>query len=162
VAEIAGARLLADNEIGTIPVTILALLLFGFNIYALGFPLIAFFINLVLTGWAIGLVVSGLVIRHGLGAESLAWSVMIVLLPLCWVYYPVAILPAWLQPAAWSLAPTYVFEGMRAVLLDGVVRFDLMIGALVLNIVYLGIGFATFMLLLRSARHNGALLTMGE
>lgn len=148
--------------IGTIPVTILALLLFGFNIYALGPGLIAFFINLVLTGWAIGLVIAGLVIRHGLGAESLAWSVMILLLPLCCVYYPVWILPIWLQPAAWSLAPTYVFEGMRAVLLDGVFRADLMIECLVLNVVYLGLGFATFLLLLRSARHNGALLTMGE
>jgi ABC-2 type transport system permease protein len=148
--------------IGTVPVTMLALLLFGFNIYALGFGLIAFFVNLVLTSWAIGLVVSGLVIRQGLGAESLAYSIMILMLPLCCVYYPVWVLPAWLQPVAWSLAPTYVFEGMRAVLLDGVFRTDLMIECLALNLVYLSLGFTTFMLLLRSARHHGALLTMGE
>jgi ABC-2 type transport system permease protein len=148
--------------IGTLPVTILALLLFGFNIYGLGPGLIAFFINLVLTSWAIGLVVSGLVLRHGLGAESLAWSVMILLLPLCCVYYPVRILPVWLQPVAWSLSPTYVFEGMRAVLLDGVFRADLMAECLALNAVYLGLAFTTFLLLLRSARRNGALLTMGE
>jgi ABC-2 type transport system permease protein len=148
--------------IGTIPVTLLTLLLFDFNIYALGFGLIAFFINLVLTSWAIGLVVAGLVIRQGLGAESLAYSVMILLLPLCCVYYPVWALPAWLHPVAWSLTPTYVFEGMRAVLLDGVFRADLMIECLALNVVYLGLGFTTFMLLLRSARHKGGLLTMGE
>ena len=71
----------------------------------------------MIIGWAIGLVVSGMVLRNGLGAESLAWSVMMLLLPLSCVYYPVWILPVWLQPVAWSLPPTYVFEGMRAVLL---------------------------------------------
>jgi ABC-2 type transport system permease protein len=148
--------------IGTIPVTVLALVLFGFNIYALGPGLIAFFVNLVLTSWALGLVISGIVIRHGLGAESLAYSIMILLLPLCCVYYPAWVLPVWLQPVAWSFAPTYVFEGMRAILLDGVFRADLMIECLALNILYLGLGFATFLLMLRSARHNGVLLAMSE
>ena len=148
--------------IGTLPVTLLVFVLFSFNIYGLGFALLGFFICLVMTGWAIGLVVSGMFIRQGLGAESLAYSVMILVLPLCCVYYPVWVLPLWLQPAAWSLAPTYVFEGMRAIVIDGVFRGDLMIECFALNLVYLAAAFATFMLLLRSARHKGVLLTMGE
>src|ERR1700742_1601526 len=103
--------------IGTIPVTVLTLVLFGFNIYAIGPGLILMFINLVLTSWAIGLVIAGLVIRQGLGAESLAYSIMIVLLPLCCVYYPLEALPTWLHPIAWSLTPTYVFESMRWMLI---------------------------------------------
>jgi ABC-2 type transport system permease protein len=55
-----------------------------------------------------------------------------------------------------------VFEGMRAILIDGVVRYDLMLECLAINVVYLGVGFATFLYLLGSARHNGTLLTMGE
>ncbi len=164
-AELAASLMLVSFVrlvIGTIPVTLLALFLFAFNIYALGFPLFGFFLNLVLTSWAVGLVICGLVMRHGLGAESLAWSVMILLLPLCCVYYPVWVLPAWLQPVAWSLAPTYVFEGMREVLLHNTFRADLMIECLGLNLVYLAGGFATFLLLLRSARYSGTLLTMGE
>ena len=94
-----------------------------------------------MTGWAIGLVVSGHVIRQGLGAESLAYSVMILVLPLCCVYYPVWVLPLWLQPAAWSLTPTYVFEGMRAMLIDGVFRADLMVECFALNFVYLSARF---------------------
>jgi ABC-2 type transport system permease protein len=164
-AELAAALMLMSFVrlvIGTIPVTILAAILFGFNIYGLGLGVAAFFGNLVLTGWALGLVVSGIVLRNGLGAESLAYSMMIVLLPLSCVYYPVTILPLWLQPVAWCLPPTYVFEGLRAILLDGVFRTELMLDCLALNLAYLGLGFATFILLLRSARHNGALLTMGE
>jgi ABC-2 type transport system permease protein len=164
-AELAASLMLVSLVrllIGTIPVTVLALVLFSFNIYALGIPLIAFFLNLVLTGWAIGLVISGLVMRHGLGAESLAYSIMILLLPLCCVYYPLSTLPFWLQPLAGSLAPTYVFEGMRAVLLEDTFRVDLMLKCSLLNLLYLGFGFATFVLQLRRARRNGALLTMGE
>ena len=51
----------------------------------------------MLTSWAIGIFVSGIVLRNGLGAESMAWSFMFLFLPLTCVYYPVAVLPAWLQ-----------------------------------------------------------------
>src|SRR5690606_22433297 len=108
------------------PVTVLAIALFDFNIYSFGLMLVVFFLNLILTSWAIGLFVCGLVVRNGLGAESLAWSLIFLLLPLCCVYYPVDILPGWLQVFSYALAPTYVFEGMRALLLDGTIRLDLM------------------------------------
>jgi ABC-2 type transport system permease protein len=164
-AELAGSLMVMSVirlVLGMTPVTLLALALFGFNIYGLGLPLLAFFANLVIMSWAVGLVVAGLVLRNGLGAESLAWSVMMLLLPVSCVYYPISILPAWLQPISWSIPPTYVFEGMRAVLLQGVFRADLMVECFALNLVYLGLGFAAFMLLVRSARYKGSILAMGE
>ncbi len=164
-AEFAGALMamsLIRLALGMTPVTALALVLFGFNVYSLGLPLIGFVANLVIMSWAIGLVVAGLVLRNGMGAESLAWSAMMMLLPVSCVYYPVAILPVWLQPMAWSLPPAYVFEGLRAVLLGGVFRADLMLAAFVLNLIYLGLGFAAFLLLVRSARRRGSILAMGE
>jgi ABC-2 type transport system permease protein len=148
--------------VGMAPVSLLALMLFNFNIYGLGLSLVAFFANLMFTSWSVGLVVSGLILRNGSAAQSFAWSVMMLLLPVSCVYYPVTILPAWLQPLAWSLAPTYVFEGMRAALIDGVFRADLMLEGFALNLVYLGLGLTTFVLLTQSARHKGMLLTMGE
>src|SRR6202451_1989057 len=116
--------------LGVIPVTVLAILFFGFNLYGLGFALVAFFLNLMLTGWAVGIFVSGLVLRNGLGAENLAWSIMFLFMPLTCVYYPVTTLPVWLQPVSWLLPPTYVFEGMRALLIDHTFRSDLMLEAL--------------------------------
>ena len=89
--------------IGIVPVTLLAIGFFGFNLWGLGFALAAFFANLMLTSWAVGIFVSGLVLRNGLGAETFAWSIMFLLLPLTCVYYPVAVLPAWLQTIAWML-----------------------------------------------------------
>src|SRR3981189_254254 len=70
---------------GMLPVTLLAIWFFGFNLWALGLALAAFFANLMLTGWAVGIFVSGLVLRNGLGAETFAWSIMFLLLPLACV-----------------------------------------------------------------------------
>jgi ABC-2 type transport system permease protein len=149
-------------SIGAVPVTFLAIAFFGFNLYAFGFALVAFFFNLMLTSWAIGIFVSGLILRNGMGAENLAWSVMFLLMPLACVYYPVATLPDWLQPVAWLLPPTYVFEGMRALVIDKVFRPDLMIDALALNAVLFAAGAFGFLKLLQSARRHGSLMQSGE
>jgi ABC-2 type transport system permease protein len=78
------------------------------------------------------------------------------------VYYPVSVLPLWLQYVAWSLPPTYVFEGMRALLTDHVFRADLMLEALLINVVLFIASFAIFLALLRSARRHGSLIQSGE
>jgi ABC-2 type transport system permease protein len=148
--------------IGVIPMVVLALVLFHFNIFNLGLPLIAFFCNLIFTSWAVGIFVSGLVLRNGLGAEGIVWTLMFALMPLACVYYPARVLPAWLQHVSWSLPPTYVFEGMRALLIDGTFRIDLMLTALSLNAALLVASFAAFLALLRSAKRQGSLLGGGE
>ena len=148
--------------IGMVPVSFMAIAFFGFNVWGLGLALAAFFANLMLTSWAVGILVSGLVLRHGLGAETFAWSIMFLLLPLTCVYYPVSVLPDWLQIVAWSLPPTYVFEGMRALLIDQVFRPGLMLAALALNALYLAAAAVAFLALLGSARRQGSLLQTGE
>jgi ABC-2 type transport system permease protein len=148
--------------IGMIPVSLLAIAFFGFNLWSLGFALAAFFANLILTSWAIGIFVAGLLLRNGMGAESLAWTIMFLFLPLTCVYYPVAVLPEFLQYVAWALPPTYVFEGMRALLIDHVFRADLMLEALAFNVVLFAAASFAFMKLLQSARVQGSLLQTGE
>ncbi len=148
--------------IGMVPVTLLAVAFFGFNLWSLGFALAAFFANLMMTGWSVGIFVSGLLLRNGMGAESLAWTIMFLFLPLTCVYYPVTVLPGWLQYVAWSLPPTYVFEGMRALLIEHVFRADLMIQALAFNVVLFAAASFAFLKLLQSARVHGTLLQAGE
>lgn len=148
--------------ISIVPVTLLALWFFGFNLWGLGLGLAAFFANLLLCGWAVGIVVSGLILRNGLGAEGLAWTLMFLILPLCAVFYPVAVLPAFLQPVAWSLPPTYVFEGMRAILIDHTFRADLMVEALAINAGLIIVSVYAFLKLLDSARRIGSLMAIGE
>jgi ABC-2 type transport system permease protein len=148
--------------IGVIPMTLLAIFFFDFNLYSIGLPLIVFFCNLIFTSWSVGIFVSGLVLRNGLGAESIVWTLMFALMPLACIYYPVTVLPHWLQYVAWTLPPTYVFEGMRSLLIDHVFRADLMVYAFAINAVLLMASFAIFLALLRSARRHGSLIQGGE
>src|SRR3990167_2765383 len=126
--------------IGVGGAALIAIPLFHYSIFDLGLPLLAFFINLIIMGWAIGLLVSGIVLRYGLGAESMAWIAIFAVQPISGVYYPVATLPEWLQWVAWALPSSHVFEGMRAVLIDHHFRTDLQINAVLLNLVYLAAG----------------------
>jgi len=87
---------------------------------------------------------------------------MFAIMPLACIYYPVSVLPAWLQVVAWVLPPTYVFEGMRALLIENTFRTDLMLEALAINAGLLVASFGAFLALLRSARKNGSLLSAGE
>jgi ABC-2 type transport system permease protein len=148
--------------IGMVPVSLLAIAFFGFNLYGLGLALAAFFANLILTSWAVGIFVSGLVMRNGLGAESFAWTIMFLVMPLACVYYPVAVLPDWLQWVSLALPPTYVFEGMRGLLIEHIFRADLMWRALALNVLWFGAGAFGFMRLLDASRRHGSLLQAGE
>jgi len=148
--------------IGVVPMVVMAAVFFNFNVFGLGLALVAFFCNLILTSWAVGIVVSGLVVRNGMGAESLAWTLVFILLPLACVYYPVSVLPAWLQWVAWLLPPTYVFEGMRALMIDKVFRADLMIEALAINAGLFVVAIVVFVALLNSARSHGKLIQSGE
>jgi ABC-2 type transport system permease protein len=149
-------------SIGMVPVTVLAIIFFGFNLWGLGFALAAFFVNLILTSWALGIFVSGILLRHGLGAENMAWTLMFIFLPLTCVYYPVSVLPPWLQVIAWTLPPTYVFEGMRALLLTHVFRADLMLAALSINIALITLAIFACLRYLQAARQHGSLLQGSE
>ena len=142
--------------------TLIAIPLFGYNIYDMGLPLIAFFLNLIVMGWAIGLMVSGIVLRYGMGAESIAWVSVFAIQPLCAIYYPVATLPHWLQPVALALPASHVFEGMRELLLEHSFNLYHMQWAIGLNLVFLCIGIAVFLGYFRIARQRGLLLQVGE
>jgi ABC-2 type transport system permease protein len=148
--------------LGVMPAVLLAWAFYAFNLFTLGPILILFFINLMIMGWAVALGVVSLILRHGAGAEPLAWGVLFGLAPFSAVFYPVSVLPAMIQPIALMLPTTHVFEGMRAALLEGVVRWDHLAAAFALNIIWLGAAAGLFAWHFRQARIRGALVSMGE
>ncbi len=95
---------LVRTVIGVIPAALLAIPLYHYSIFEMGLPLLAFFTSLMLFGGAVGLMVSGIVLRYGMGAESLAWVGIFLVAPITGIYYPVSVLPDWLQPVAWAPA----------------------------------------------------------
>ncbi len=160
------AALLAVSLVRTLlsagSAALLAIPFYHFSIFSMGLPLVAFFANLMIFGWAFGLVLCGLLLRFGFGAEGLAWAGIFALTPISGVYYPISTLPGWLQPVAFAFPPAYVFEGMRAVLLRGEFRSDLFLGALGLNLAYLALAIGVFLYTFRIARRRGLLVQVGE
>ena len=148
--------------IGVLPAMLLAIPLYHYSIFTLGLPLLAFFVGLMIMGWSLGLIIVGLILRLGLGAESLAWVAIFAFAPISGIYYPIETLPAWLQPIAWATPAAYVFEGMRSVMFDGVFRWDLWFGAMAVNAVYLSLATLSILFAFRAARQRGLLLQQGE
>jgi len=153
---------LIRTVLGALAAAGVAILLYEFSLFDLGLPLVAFFVSLMLMGWGMGMVIVAMVLRYGLGAESLAWVALFAFAPISCVYYPVETLPEAVRWLAWATPAAHVFEGMRAVMVDGVFRWDLLARALLLDAVYMAIGAGVFLWAFRAARRDGRLLQMGE
>jgi ABC-2 type transport system permease protein len=95
--------------IGVGMASVVALALFAFQITDLGLSVIPLAAILVLVGWSVALVVIGLILRVGQGAEIMTWGFIAFLLPLSGIFYPVAALPAALRPIAQAIPTTHVF-----------------------------------------------------
>ena len=56
-------------------------------------------------------------LRAGAAAsEWLIWPIPTLVSPFAGVFYPISILPGWMRVISRGIPPSYVFEGMRAVL----------------------------------------------
>ena len=147
--------------VGVLPAVGVAFLLYAFNLFAMGPVVVLFFLNLMVMGWWVALCVVSLILRHGAGAEALAWSILFGLTPFSAVFYPVSVLPAPLRAVAFLLPASHVFEGMRAAL-GGTIQWDELLWAVGLNIVWMAAGSVLFVAQFRQARLRGALLNIGE
>lgn len=139
----------------------LACALYSFNFLTLGFSAILLFGNLLLMGWSLGLFTTGFILRWGPPAEGLAWALPFLVQPISAVFYPVNVLPAWLQPVAWCLPSTYVFEGLRQFIAQGHMDFRYVQSAFLLNVIYMIICALVFKFLFEQARKMGFLAKYG-
>ena len=101
-------------------------------------------------------------LRYGPAFEGVAWSSLFLLAPLGCVYYPMSILPDWLQVVAEFLPLVYIFEEVRSILLDNVVDYSNIITALKLNLIYFTAAVFVFYLAFYGARKKGTLVNIGE
>ena len=109
---------LAKLAMGVGVVALAAFALYAFDVTSLGLGLLPVIVILMAGGWAIALLVVGLILRFGNGAEALAWGIMFVVMPLGGVFYPVEALPAFVRPVSELLPTTHAFVAGRD-LIDG-------------------------------------------
>lgn len=141
-----------------IVLAVIAFFGYSFNLFQFDWALIAFYVNLMVFGWSLGIIATAIILRWGHGAESLAWAIPFMIQPVAAVFYPVSALPPWLQPISLALPPAHIFEGMRAAILSGTTAWQPLVIAMALNLAYLGIAGAIFAFTLKIARKRGLLV----
>ena len=148
--------------IGIIPAILLMSPLFGVSLLNMGPPLFLLFLSLYLFGTTLGLLVTSGLLRFGPAFENTAWSSLFLLAPLGCVYYPLSILPEWLQVLAKGLPLVYIFEEARSILVTNVVNYENIKNAFMLNSLYLFLGIFLFYYSFAQARKKGSLINIGE
>ena len=122
--------------IGIVPAVLLMSPFFGVSILDMGYALLLLFLSLYMFGTTLGILVTSGLLRFGPSFENTAWSSLFLLAPLGCVYYPISILPEWLQVISKFLPLVYVFEEARSILVNNIVNYDNIIKALILNLIY--------------------------
>ena len=139
-----------------------ALLLYSYNVLVIGLWLFPFVVNLVITGWVIGVFTTSLIMRFGQESAILAWSMVFLIQPISCVFYPMEVLPRWLQPLAWANPASHIFEGMRTVLTSGSAPLTHLAWAATLNLLFLAAAIAWFYQTFAYCRKQGLLVRVGE
>ena len=148
--------------IGLIPAVMIAIPLFGISLLKLGFPLLLLLLSLYLFGITLGLLVTSGLVRYGPSFENIAWASLFFIAPIGCIYYPVEILPTWLQSVALALPLAHIFEEARSILINDIVDYSNIYKALLLNLFYLILALFTFYQSFKAAKIKGSLTNLGE
>lgn len=135
----------------------LAQALFGLPLWSLGWlNLLLWYANLILFSWSTGLLILGFIFRYGTRIQAMAWGLIFLFQPLTAAFFPVSVLPTWLQYVSYTLPPTYIFESARAALSHpGTVQWGMMGIAALENVVYFVVAIILFRMYYRHSRVTG-------
>lgn len=139
-----------------IVISFISSIVFSFNILEMGLlNLIIYFINLTIFAWAVGLIILAFIFRYGTRIQALAWGIIFIFQPLSASFFPVKILPEFLQKISFFIPATHVFEGTRANLINPPTNWG-QVGIMILeNIVYAIIGLWFFNKMFNKSKETG-------
>ena len=150
------------TSIGLIPAALLAMPLFGVSVFSLGPPLFFLLLSLYIFGITLGLLVTSGLIRFGPSFENIAWASLFFLAPLGCIYYPIEILPEWLQIISKLLPLVHIFEEMRNILIYDIINYKQIIKSISISCIYFVLGVVVFYWSYHGARIRGTLINIGE
>ncbi len=130
-------------------------LLYALNVFTVGWAFLPFAASLIIFGWTISFVSSSAIIYWGHKVEMLAWMIGFLFAPFSAVFYPIEALPKWAQAIAWCLPTTYIFQGMRSLLITGCCPFFHFWISMALNLVYLTASVLLFKWAFKKSQQKG-------
>jgi ABC-2 type transport system permease protein len=113
---------------------------------------------LLLFGAAIGLLVTGLILRFSTRVQTLAYGLAGLLMPLSCVFYPLSALPVPLRAVAAVLPTTGAFESMRQLMLGRGAPGQLLLRGCLLAVLAAVLAALFFQSVVREVRRSGRLL----
>ncbi|OGG60479.1 ABC transporter [Candidatus Kaiserbacteria bacterium RIFCSPHIGHO2_01_FULL_56_24] len=149
------ASSIGTSAIGFVGMLLAGSVLFGFSITMYGLMSLPFLLILFLSGISLGIFGVALVLRYGPSAEWFIWPLPAIVAPFVGVFYPIETLPQWMQYVGQALPPTYVFEGVRAIVAGE--NFDsssLLIGSM-LGLFCIALSYAFFVRIYHRAVRTG-------
>jgi len=105
---------IATSCVGLVVMVLIAGAVFGLSLFSYGVTVLPFILVLFLFGIAMGIFATAIVLRLGPAAEWFIWHLPALISPFVSVFYPLTILPHWMQWVGRLLPPSYVFESLRA------------------------------------------------
>lgn len=119
----------ATSAVGLVVMLLLATTVFGLSFLSYGAVAVPFLVVLFLSGISLGVCATAIVLRFGPAAEWFVWPIPALLSPFAGVFYPLSTLPWWMRAVSRVLPPSYVFEGLRAILAGHAVSFTALLGS---------------------------------
>ena len=113
-------------------------------------------------GVTLGLLVTSGLVRFGPSFENIAWASLFFLAPLGCIYYPIEILPNWLQIISKLLPLVHIFEEMRNILIYDIINYLQIFKAILISFLYFVVGIVVFYLSYSGAKNRGTLINIGE
>lgn len=135
--------------------SLLVVFLYAVNVYSVGWLFLPYMLLLLMMGWFVGFLVAGIIISFGTRVQTLAWAGVYLLAPFSGIFYPISVLPEWAQQVARLVPASYVFEGMRQILIDGTVSWKSLLTSFGLNVVYLVLAISLFTYLFNRRKRYG-------
>lgn len=133
---------------------------FQFSILSLGTHLPVVLFLLMAFGWVMGLVALGLILRFGTRIQSVAWGLIYIIQPVVGVFYPVSVLPSFVQSIAYTLPPTYVFIAARQIAGGEFIPWHWVILPIVLTVMYGVVAYRFVLYAWNFAKRAGTLAQM--
>ncbi len=153
---------LMKTSLAAILLALIAWLAYHYNIISsLGLYVAPLAFNLVLFGWSLGIFTSALLIRLGHASEALIWGIPFLIQPISAIFYPLEVMPSWLQKIALCLPSTYIFEGIRFVIKNQYLDWSFFLIPLSLNIFYFLLSILFFKRLFKTSQAMGRLVKLG-
>jgi ABC-2 type transport system permease protein len=146
---------IATSAVGVAVMLLLASTVFGLSFLSYGMALLPFLLSLFLFGIAIGILGCAVVLRFGPSSEWFVWPIPAMIAPFAGVFYPVSVLPHWMQWFSWLVPPSYVFEGMRAIVQGHAAAQTTLLFSVLLSMLYILLACRVFTRVYRHALKTG-------